>query len=324
MPANGAEVIRVYLRQYPEASNAAVVRAVTSLHPGLFANDESARKTIRQIRKHEIEFKFQTPENRRTPQNYPEPDTFNQVRTYHFGEDNRNILVIADLHMPFYERNAVELALEYGYKKDVDTILILGDLLDFHSISRFLINPQERNLKHELDMGIEFLSALRDQFPNADIKYKLGNHELWWERYVWTNAPLISDIADMSFREYLCLTDFDIDVIEDKQDIRICQNLSAIHGHEIRGGSADFPARGIMNRFRENVIAGHWHKPSHFSVVTGTGKVHGAWSLGCLCQLRPEYLPINSWILGFAHITTDGVDFELDNKQIIKGKILSA
>ena len=48
----------------------------------------------------------------------------------------------------------------------------------------------------------------------------------------------------------------------------------------------------------------------------------GAWAVGCLCGLSPDYMPINDWNLGFAFITreNDG-NFSVENKKIINGYI---
>jgi hypothetical protein len=48
------------------------------------------------------------------------------------------------------------------------------------------------------------------------------------------------------------------------------------------------------------------------------------WSLGCMCELHPPYMPLNKWNHGFAIVDLDdnGTDFEVRNKRILKGKVL--
>ncbi len=48
------------------------------------------------------------------------------------------------------------------------------------------------------------------------------------------------------------------------------------------------------------------------------------WSLGCLCELNPAYLPINKWNHGFSIINLheDLVNYEVINYRIHKGKIV--
>jgi hypothetical protein len=46
------------------------------------------------------------------------------------------------------------------------------------------------------------------------------------------------------------------------------------------------------------------------------------WSLGCLCELHPAYLPINKWNWGFGIVDIEkGGDFEVRNHTIYKGKV---
>jgi hypothetical protein len=54
------------------------------------------------------------------------------------------------------------------------------------------------------------------------------------------------------------------------------------------------------------------------------GKIITTWSVGCLCELNPAYMPLNRWNNGFAMVELDsnGEDFYFHNKRIYKGKIL--
>jgi len=46
------------------------------------------------------------------------------------------------------------------------------------------------------------------------------------------------------------------------------------------------------------------------------------YSTGCLCELEPDYMPINEWNLGFAIIEMlGGGEFSVRNKKIVNGKI---
>ena len=46
-------------------------------------------------------------------------------------------------------------------------------------------------------------------------------------------------------------------------------------------------------------------------------------STGCLCELKPDYMPFNKWNLGFAHINVKpNGDYTVKNMRIINGKIV--
>jgi hypothetical protein len=54
------------------------------------------------------------------------------------------------------------------------------------------------------------------------------------------------------------------------------------------------------------------------------GKSVTTWSLGCLSELNPAYMPLNKWNHGFAivDLSDNGEDFHVKNYRIHKGKIL--
>ena len=64
-----------------------------------------------------------------------------------------------------------------------------------------------------------------------------------------------------------------------------------------------------------------------YMVISSTkdinGKVIGAWSTGCLCDLNPRYMPLNNHNLGFARVEVepDG-SFEVHNHKIINGRMV--
>ena len=52
------------------------------------------------------------------------------------------------------------------------------------------------------------------------------------------------------------------------------------------------------------------------------GEYNGAFSVGCLCNLSPEYLPYNEWVHGFAIVTMKpNGNFSVENLTINQGEI---
>jgi hypothetical protein len=116
-----------------------------------------------------------------------------------------------------------------------------------------------------------------------------------------------------------------IEIIGDKRPMKL-NNLWGIHGHEYIGGiSAPVnPARGLFLKAKVSTFQGHNHQTSEHTEPTLTGKMVTTWSLGCLSELHPAYMPLNKWNHGFAEVDLDanGEDFEFRNKRIFKGKIV--
>jgi len=227
------------------------------------------------------------------------------------------------LHIPYHNIPALTLALKYGLENEVNTILLNGDVIDFYAISRFEKDPRKRNFGHEVLMTRQFLGTLRKLFPNAAIYYKCGNHDVRYDHYIMRNAPDLLGMNEFSFESLMKLDELNITFIPDKQIIR-AGNLTILHGHEL-GTSVFSPvniARGLFLRAKDNALCGHHHQASEHSEPNINGKLTTCWSVACLCELHPDYMPINKHHHGFAHVKImDTGEFDVSNYRIVNGKI---
>jgi predicted phosphodiesterase len=262
---------------------------------------------------------FSKPEDRHT--------TFDQLPKSRKNPDDwaphkikaERLLVLADVHVPFHHRDALKMALEYGHDRDVDHIIFLGDFMDFYSISSFVKDPEERDFQDELHTGIMVLETIRSNFPDIKMTFIRGNHEDRYERYMRLRAPDLIGVECFSLQKLLSLEHFKIDLVDEGSYIELGK-LSCVHGHEF-GGSASSPvnaARGLFLRGLECCMCGHWHRTSQHTEPTMKGRVVATYGVGCLCDLHPEYRPNNKWNLGFAFITLEDEDFEVNNLRIQK------
>jgi hypothetical protein len=69
-------------------------------------------------------------------------------------------------------------------------------------------------------------------------------------------------------------------------------------------------------------MQGHNHQTSEHTERDMNGRITTTYSLGCLCQLSPQYLPLNKWNHGFAVVEVDGNEFKVENKRINDGVIM--
>jgi hypothetical protein len=102
-------------------------------------------------------------------------------------------------------------------------------------------------------------------------------------------------------------------------------NLNIAHGHEFPSGisSPVNIARGLYLRAKANAICGHHHKTSSHTETNINDEIVITYSVGCLCELHPLYMPINSWNHGLALITvTKDGDVDVQNKRIKDGRIV--
>jgi hypothetical protein len=232
------------------------------------------------------------------------------------------ILLLPDIHFPYYDRDALGVAMTEGKQRECDTILLNGDTMDFFSVSSWQTDPRQRDLAGEIEGGKQLLAAIRDAFPKANIIFKLGNHEERWERFLMVKAPEVLGVADFSMEHLLRLSDIGATVVGDMRPIQ-AGKLYILHGHEYRFNISNpvNPARGFFLRAKTHVIGSHMHQTSQHSEKTLDNNVISTWSTGCLCHLNPRYRPLNPWNHGFAVISVDARGaFDVDNLRVIDGK----
>ena len=235
-----------------------------------------------------------------------------------------NILLISDIHIPYHDPAAIEIAVDYGKAQGVNTIFINGDLIDMHQVSRFEKDPRKRSIKQEFDAAKEFLRWLRWEFPNAEIYWLKGNHCIRWEHFIRTKVREIWDDDYFYLEERLRLNEERVHLLDDKVLVK-AGKLSITHVHHMFEGvfSPVNPSRGAFMRAKQSLIVGHLHRASHHPEVDLDGKVISCWSTGCLCELKPDYSPlVSNSQHGFAHIMVESNgDYIVKNYQIINGKL---
>jgi len=233
-------------------------------------------------------------------------------------------LVVSDMHLPYHDRVALELAVREAVRRRVVGVLLNGDVLDSHELSDHEKDPRAARYVAEVEAGRRLLVWLRSSLPRARLIYKEGNHEERLTRYVFNRAPALFGLEAVTLPELLGCVGLGVEWVSDRRVVRL-GNLNVIHGHEYRGGvSAPVnPARGVYLKARSVVLCGHWHRTSEHHERNIRGKSEAAWSVGCVCQLSPRYAPLNNWNLGFAFVRVgrDG-GFEVDNRRVLSGKVV--
>lgn len=214
--------------------------------------------------------------------------------------------IIADIHIPYHHMPTINKSIQYWKEKEVNTIIFNGDCSDCEAISKY-DKKQAASLNYELDVLYEVLSLYRDEFPDTKMYYKIGNHEDRFERMFHRKNPEIANAGDYGFAEIASLNDFKVQVIA-SEDCMVVQGFHIYHGHEFKGGSAVYPAKGLFNKTfgSKNLIIGHLHVTDSFS-RPGSKEVH---VMGCACMIPPKYDPssIFRWNNGFGYL--EGGKFE--------------
>jgi predicted phosphodiesterase len=231
-------------------------------------------------------------------------------------------LILSDVHLPFHDRRVVELAVTSATKSGARGVLLNGDILDSHELSTFDKTPEDPRYVDEIKAGKQFLAYFRDRLPKARIVYKDGNHEERLISYLTRRAPALFGLELLSLPSLLEFKTFGVEHVSDRRVIQLGR-LNVVHGHEYRPNitAPVNPARGLFLRAKASAICGHLHQTSEHHEPTIAGKPLGCWSVGCACQLNPQYSPLNRWNHGFALVDVDaGGGFSVRNLRVLNGK----
>lgn len=332
---NKSELVTRACRRWHDLPTLTLARKLYNEHRALWPNVEAVRTAIRSRRGNRG--------NRDRKQAHPESVRPNGAPgfTWEFPRssapsfapftlDAERTLIMSDIHLPFHDRAAIHAVVERAKEREPDCILLNGDVCDFFSVSRFDKNPTESSLKKELDLTRQFLGWLRQTFPKARLIYKLGNHDEWFDKYLWRKAPELFGVSGVSL-QHLTTAKIDslpavdgVEWIDDQRKI-MAGKLSIWHGHEIGKGSIAppvNPARGLFMRTLECGLMGHLHKDSMHAETTTAGKLIATWSTGCLCGLWPRYARVNKWTHSAAFLELHRGQFNIDPWRVLKGVVL--
>lgn len=228
-------------------------------------------------------------------------------------------LVLSDQHIPFQDPDVEALSLDFIKFHKPDTIHLLGDIMDFYSLSRFDKDPSKiLCLQDDIDATVEYFERLRS-ITNVPIIYSQGNHEARYQRFLWSRAAELSNLQNMRFESLVKLDQFKIKWVTDRNPYKVGKLLFT-HGDLVRKWSGA-TARGHYEKYGCSVIHGHTHRMGAFyhSTMSGT---YGAWENGCLCSLKPEYMIGPDWQNGWSVVWFSGAYFHVEqvviaNKQYV-------
>ncbi len=311
-------------RQFPNHGNLTLARILYRDNRELFSSIERARFAIRYVRGADGERhrKHQRVENHSAMKSLETiPDGIVEL-----GDAKpvvlraEKMLVISDVHIPFHDKPALLAALRFGKQSDCDTCLLNGDFADFFSCRFWEKDPRKRNLANEIKTVRQVLAIVASNFQKTI--WKLGNHEERWERYLKVKAPELLGIEEFEFRHIFKHPG--VEFVDGKSLMQFGK-LLIVHGHEFGKGvfSPVNAARGFFLRGMESMLAGHYHRTGEHSERSMSNRNTNVWATGCLCDLRPEYAPMNKWNHGFAvaeKLDSSG-KFRVQNLKIINGEI---
>ena len=242
----------------------------------------------------------------------------------------RKAFLMYDAHIPYHDERAYNVAVDYARTWDPDEIGIVGDYVDFKDVSHWKDDPRRMPFTNEVALIKAHIRALRETFPDKRIFYIEGNHESRLARFLWTKAPELCGLPELTIPRLLDLEPLGVEYISnvDRMNHNIppfrLGKLYLLHGHEINLGSGTVNlARTMYLKTHVNVIFGHHHQSQHYIFKKLNSEHEGSWSVGCLCKLSENYAPMNNWVHGFCTLKYNPITgfFKIRNKMIIGGQV---
>ena len=326
------EMARRLARKFPDAPSQTLARRLVKESNGAITLHQARMRMQRQFgvhgTKHRKKIKaVAVRQARKAGEILAMPKSMAETWTPHVMKVLGPVGILSDVHVPYHSEIAVAAAIGYLKDQNLAGLLLNGDIADFYAISRYMKDPTQRDFKGELEAVRDFIAYIRQEFPDIPIVYKLGNHEERWTHWLWQHAAEISDDPRMSLGAWLDLDKHDVTLVEDQRPIMLGQ-LPVFHGHELpRGMAAPVNvARGVWMRMKGTGLVGHHHRTSNHAESDWRHKETANWSVGCLCDLTPEYSRVNAWNWGFAVCTVhERGAFDVHNYRVMgDGTVRSA
>lgn len=194
--------------------------------------------------------------------------------------------VLSDMHIPFQDDKTLKNVFDCIVDNQPKYLILLGDILDCYSISRFTKNPEKyRNLQDEINIFYKLFRELKREIPNTEIHYILGNHENRLEKLIFDNSGLYG-LKALEPKKIFKLDDLGIYYHKTKI---VIDDFIYYHGDVVRKDSTYSAKAEFYDHNCNSGISGHTHRAG--SYYKTYAKRVGFWlENGCLCRLEPDYI----------------------------------
>lgn len=194
--------------------------------------------------------------------------------------------VLSDIHIPFQDEQTLKNVFNCIVDNQPQYIILLGDIIDCYSISRFTKRPNKyRNLQQELDIFYDIFLQLKKDIPNTEIHYIFGNHENRLEKIILDN-PGLFNLQALNPESLFRLDELNIIFHRTKFKIN---DFIFYHGDAIRKDSSYTAKAEFYDHKMQSGISAHTHRLG--SYYTSYEQKPTFWfENGCLCNLEPDYL----------------------------------
>jgi predicted phosphodiesterase len=208
------------------------------------------------------------------------------------------LLLVPDCHVPFHDDRAWKLMMKVARQFKPDTVVHLGDLADFYSVSAHSKNPERGGLLEQELIEVKKKRAELDRLKPKRKVFVEGNHEQRLIRYLQDKAPELNGL--ISLDSLLKLSENGWEHVPYRSHIKIGKLYLT---HDVGSGGKYSTARA-METFQHSVAIGHHHAMQYAVQGDATGKHQVGAQFGWLGDVKKvDYMHSikakRAWSLGF-------------------------
>lgn len=224
------------------------------------------------------------------------------------------VIVLGDLQIPYHDPPTVKAVLDYITKTKPDMVVVIGDFLDFPSLTtKFLrarTDPQK--LLDEIWEAASLLDIMR--LSTKRLVFIEGNHEARLHNYITEKAPDLEALAGaggpLDLKSLLGVKP--MEYVGPYGSAFIHKGFVFKHGDI----ASHYSAFRELQMEGSSGMSGHTHR-FQTAMHTDRSGAHAWYSIGCLCKIKGEGMPppveaglnrMRNWQQGFAEIHfSDGI-----------------
>ena len=211
---------------------------------------------------------------------------------------NKVVLVISDLHIPYHHKDSFAFLKEVKKVFKPDTVINIGDLLDFHAISMHDSDPDLPSPGNELSIARQYIRELESVFP--DVTEVHSNHSsLVYRRAIkyGMSAQFLRPYGEfLGTKKWKWVDDLTLELSNGKR-------VYFTHGK-----SADVIK--VSQTMGMNAVQGHFHTKFNIQYWANPDDLYWGMAVGCL---------INQKSMAFAYARNFNARFVLGCGIIIDG-----
>ena len=211
----------------------------------------------------------------------------------------RRVILFPDVHVPYHDTKAFELACKVVKKVKPDVLVILGDFADFYAVSS---HDKDPNRRADLAWEVGEVNACLDiieKLPAKKIVFCEGNHEQRLSRYLGKKAPELFNTVrvDRLFR----IQERGWKWVPYRTHYKIGK-LFVTHDY---GRHGKYCAQQTLDAYQHNIAFGHSHRAAIYYSGNVAGEKHVSASLGWLGDPKQvDYVhqgQLREWTQGIGH-----------------------